>query len=225
MKLHLVEASIDSFLETQIRSVSTDWYYPHKIVANFHATWKEVGEENLHQIYGDALRSDISQSWWKRENYRPREIMLELIKTDPQLSWVSWKNLSDESVMLDGRIDRFQYYCDTIIQTMRKADPLSILTHHHQDASIISLYLAGMFPEKYVLYPGLQKFASYCKRIESPKIPVVDDLPRYAKVTAILYNYLIKNPRYAEFVKRREHPSHKNLFLPAQSVYEIISNG
>lgn len=224
MKLHLVEARINSFLESQIHSKSTDWYFPHKLVDQFHRNWTGVTEESLTSHYEQALKSDISQSWWKRDNYRPREIMLELIRIDPTLSWVAWKNLSDDHMMLDGRIDRFQYYCDTIIQTLRKADPRSILTHHHQDASIISLYLAGMFPEKYALYPGLQMFASFCKQIESPQIPVVDDLNRYAKVTAIILKYIRQNPLYPELEKKRMHPSHRNPFIASQVVYEIVSS-
>ena len=114
------------------------------------------------------------------------------------------------------------FYCEELIQLHRKKYSRDIENHHHQDASIISLYLAGWFPDKYTLYAGLDIFQTFCKEIGSPEIPVIDDLIRYYKMAVIIQKFLIKNPLFEELSARRTSRDHKIKFLPFQTTYEII---
>src|SRR5688500_11682060 len=139
MKLHLLEDLIHRFIQCQLQSVETSWYFPHSIVDNFHENWNSSSALPLKERYENSLRSEISQRWWKRENYRPKEIMLKLIQADEELAGIAFKDLANDSATLDGRLSRFNFYCAELLQMHRTAHIREIESYHHQDTSIISL--------------------------------------------------------------------------------------
>lgn len=222
MKLHLLQAGITRFIESQLTHSSTEWYYPHSLVSHFHKQWYGHPDLPLKERYDLSLRSEISQRWWKRENYRPKEIMLLLMDADPELAAIAWKDLSQPTASLDGRISRFTYYCEQLLSMHRDKYARAIETYHHQDAAMLSLYLAGLFPDIYSLYPGLTAFQSYCKNIGSPDIPKVDDLVRYMKVAAIVHTYLQRDTQFEALISQRDMTIHKVPCLPMIVVYEVI---
>jgi hypothetical protein len=148
--------------------------------------------------------------------------MLLLIDADPELAAIAWKDLANDAASLDGRLSRFDYYCNELLQIHRQKHFRAVETYHHQDASIMSLYLAGLFPEKYTLYPGLVVFQNFCKAIGSPDIPVVDDLIRYMKVASIVDTYLKRNEGYTKLLERRHQQHHKVKVIPYLISYEVI---
>ena len=223
MKLHLLENLIGRFLEFHIRSGDTSWYLPHSIVNRFHEVWNREDDLTLSEKYGLALKSDISQRWWKRDHYHPKEIMLKLIDADPELATLAFKDLFNETASLEGRYSRFVFYSEELLNEYKRKFPRDIESYHHQDVSIVSLYLAGMYPDKYVLYPGLEAFQSFIKKVESPDFPSVDDINRYMKVAMIVHKFLLKNPSYPAFLNLRTETSHKVKFIPLQASYELIS--
>ena len=220
MKLHLLQNLIDVFLASREDPNDTSWYYPHSIVAHFHKQWNLITESELN---AQALKSDISQRWWKKDNYRPKEIMMQLIDTDPELAAIAFKDLANDDATLDGRISRFQFYAEDLLQMLRQKDQRIVESYHHQDGHIISFYLAGLFPDKYALYPGLDVFKNYCVAVGSPDMPVIDDLVRYMKVAAIVFNFIQKNEKFESVKKLREAGTHRITFIPFQVAYEFIS--
>lgn len=222
MKLHLLEKAIDQFLSARLRADTIEWYFAHALVNEFHAHWSTPSTLNLKDVYDHCLHSEFSQRWWKRDQYRPKEIMLQLIDAEVELALVAWKDLSNESATLEGRLDRFDYYCNELLQIHRHKNIRSVESYHHQDASIISLYLAGMYPEKYALYPGLEVFQSFCRAIGSPEIPVVNDLVRYMKIAAIVFTFLKKNEKYQLLIQHRDPSLHKVALVPFLISYEVI---
>ncbi len=223
MKVHLLEKAIDHFISSGLIADSIDWYYPHAMVNEFNAHWSSPGSEGLRDIYDQCLHSEYSQRWWKRENYRPKEIMLTLIEADPELAAIAWKDFANENAALDGRLSRFDYYCNELLQIHRQKNFRSVETYHHQDASILSLYLAGLFPDKYALYPGLDIFQAFCKAIGSPDIPVIDDLVRYKKIAVIVYTYLQRNTQFPLLLKHRQSSTNKVALIPFLISYEVIN--
>jgi len=222
MKLHLLEALISDFVITQLKTKAVDWYFAHGLVGHFHSYWRPPDPESLLATYDQSLKSEYSQRWWKRDNYRPKEIMMKLIKADPELASIAWKDLANDAASLDGRLYRFNYYCDELLQLHRQHHSLSVETYHHQDASMVSLYLAGLFPEKYSLYPGLEDFRSFCKEVGSPDIPVIDDLARYAKVASIVYTFLQRNNNFEKLSGLREDENQRVKYIPFQVTYELM---
>lgn len=224
MKVHLLEKAIEQFLSAGLTNDATDWYYPHSLVGEFQAHWTTPSPEVIEEIYNQVLRSEYSQRWWKREQYRPKEIMLSLIQADPELAAIAWKDLANEDASLDGRLSRFEYYCDELLKLHRQKHFRSVETYHHQDASIVSLYLAGLCPEKYALYPGLDIFQNFCRVIGSPDIPKVDDLVRYMKVAAIVNTFLQRNSKYVLLIAQRDPSRHKVRLIPFLISYEVIAH-
>jgi hypothetical protein len=129
MKLHLLEKAIDQFIASALRTDSIDWYYPHALVSEFHTHWSAPIQQSLKEIYDHCLRSEISQRWWKREQYRPKEIMLDLIDADPELATIAWKDLANDTATLDGRLSRFEYYCNELLQIHRQKHFRSVETY------------------------------------------------------------------------------------------------
>lgn len=223
MKVHLLEVMIDKFLSNQLQSRETHWYFPHSLVDHFHNNWNFNTALSLRERYDNALKSDISLRWWKRENYRPKEIMMKLIEADAELASIAFKDLANDSATMDGRISRFNFYCNELLQMYRNTHLRDIDTYHHQDASIISLYLAGWYPEKYTLYPGLDLFQAFCKNVGSPEIPVVDDLSRYYKMTNIVFKFLSKHADFEKLKTKRESENHRVMYLPYQTAFELVT--
>ena len=223
MKLHLLEELISQFIASQLNAETTAWYYPHSMVNHFHLSWKTPDQASIKEMYDQCLRSDYSQRWWKRDGYRPKEIMITLMDADAELATIAWKDLANDAASLDGRLYRFNYYCDELLQLHRQINLRSVETFHHQDASIVSLYLSGMFPAKYSLYPGLDNFQSFCKAVGSPDIPVIDDLVRYMKVVTIVFTFLQRNPGFVKIESLRHSSLHPVGFIPFQMSYELIA--
>ncbi|HEY3387421.1 MAG TPA: hypothetical protein VGK46_12975 [Saprospiraceae bacterium] len=222
MKVPLLEKCIDRFLSAQVKSDPTEWHYPHSMVHQFHDHWSSPQQVGFKEIYDQCLWSDYSQRWWKRDHYRPKEIMMFLIDADPELAAIAWKDLSNDASSLDGRLSRFDYYCNELLQIHRAKPPGSLESYHYQDASVMSLYLSGLFPDKYALYPGLEIFKNFCKAVGSQDIPVIDDLVRYMKVASIVHTYLQKNPGLERLKQLRSSPLHKVSNIPFLLSYEVI---
>lgn len=200
----------------------TEWYYPHGMVHHFHEHWSLPEQTGLGRMYDLCLWSDHSQRWWKRDSYQPKAIMMTLIQADAELATIAWKDLANDSAPLDGRLSRFEYYCSELLQIHRQKHLRSVEVHHHQDASMMSLYLSGLNPDKYALYPGLDIFSRFCKAIGSQDIPLVDDLVRYMKVVTIVHTFLRKNPGYEKLVMQRTSERHKVPCIPLLIAYEVI---
>lgn len=223
MKVHLLEKGIDRFLSHCLSADSIDWYFPHALVNEFHVHWSPPTQIGLKEMYDESLQSIYAQRWWKGDQYKPKEIMLQLMEAELELAVIAWKDLANEAASLDGRLSRFDYYCNELLQIHRQKNYRSVETFHHQDVAIISLYLAGMYPDKYVLYPGLVMFQHFCRAIGSPDIPIVDDYIRYMKVANIVFTFLKKNAKYQALLDLR-HPSfHKVAVVPLLISYEVIA--
>lgn len=199
--------------------------WPHAIVDQFHQHWNLTDSDRLLDMIDECLSSDTSNRWWKREAYRPKEILLQLIQADPELAFIAFKDLSNQSAPLEGRLSRFEYYCNELLQMHRQKDVRSIDAYHHQDASMISLYLAGIFPDQHALYPGLKIFSTFCRTVGTLEIPVVDDLTRYSKVCTIVNTFLQKNEHLNRVEDNRKVQLRSTSFHPFQMVYEVISFG
>jgi hypothetical protein len=223
MKVHLLQRAIFNFLDGQCKSDAVDWYYPHGMINTFQAHWVPPHQETLGDVYDQCLKSDYTQRWWKRDHYRPKEIMLRLIDADAELATIAWKDLFNPDAGLEGRLGRFDFYCDDLLKISRHKHLRSADTYHHQDAAVVSLYLAGRFPGVYTLYPGLEVFQSFCKAIGSPDIPVVDDLVRYMKVAKVVFTFLQKDEQFATLMAQRRNPQHKVPVEPYQLSYELIA--
>ncbi|MDX1408887.1 MAG: hypothetical protein R3330_12155, partial [Saprospiraceae bacterium] len=127
----------------------------------------------------------------------------------------AFNDLFDESRSIDGRLDRFLYYAEELLRIYRSSDPDARLSAHFQDWPVISLYLSGMYPDMYTLYPGREIFNDYLERLQA-RPTQVDDLERFFKVMRTTAGFLNKDPGLVEASEPRP-PGH--LLLAHEFVY------
>ena len=222
MKLHLLERNIEDFIRINLQSSETTWYHPHEIVSNFNSQWHLPHAAELLNVFDASLHSRLSQRWWKKDHGDAKQIMQLLIQSEPELALIAFRDLSNDQSGLEGRLSRFDYYCTQLLEIHRQRNFKSVENSHYQDAGMISLYLSGMFPEKYALYPGLATFRKYCESVGAVDLPVIDDLVRYENIVAIINNYLQRHPGLqALTLYRKTFQMHFDL-IPSQYAYEFV---
>jgi len=194
MNLAILQQSIKDFAGTLQSGKSDMHLYKYGLLDNFKSTW-DLSAEDFGKMYDRALQSDVTRRWWKRDHYRPKEMMLVLIKHEEQYVRQAFKDLFNENKSIESRLDRFIFYCDELLRMYKRANPRSIENNHYQDSAMISLYLAGMYPEQYTLYPGRDIFNKALRVLGAKESPDKDDLARFFKVSQIMYQYMMKDQK------------------------------
>ena len=220
MKLDVLQLRIAEFARKLESRDGNAHAYKYSILDNFRAHWT-FDTDNFGAMYDNALQSEITRRWWKRPNYRPKEVMLILIAQEEQYVREGFKELFNESKLTENRVDRFVFYSEELLRMFKKANPLSVENNHYQDSTIISLYLAAMYPDRYTLYPGHDLFNRALAALGARSTGTKDDLPRFFKLTHVIYTYLTKNTSITKLINNGLRPSghlllvHEFLFFTA----------
>jgi hypothetical protein len=160
----------------------------------FQEVWEEEAED-LAGMYDAALQNSTTRRLWKGQAYEPKEMMLRLMRLQPDFARQMFIDLFNEEKSLEGRASRFVFYCDTLLEAYKEANPLKIDNNHYHDDDyfMIFLYLAFQYPEKYTLYDA-SSFSILLQKLGSTDIPKTNDVERFAKVAKTLYKFLQKEP-------------------------------
>ena len=217
MKMPAIQSHIETFIQHLRSSDKYNRVFIYDIISNL-SGWFSPGSEGNAKRLELAMESEVSRRLWKGVSYDPKEMMLEFFKMEEDYCIQMFRDLFDESRDVVARIDRFQFYSDELLEIYKKNNPNSNVNNHDQDASIISLYLAGEYPDKYCYYPGMQIFNQALRAVESPNLCVVDDLGRYFKVSRALDTILRKNE---ELIKYHSLRFMKN---PGQADYRQLAH-
>lgn len=207
MKVHAIQRIIGQYLAFLNSGESEKWTHLFGIIDRFHHTW-DPGAEQIAGSFSQSLQNEVSRRLWRRESFDARAMMLKFMEMEPEYVRQMFRDLYDESKAIDARIDRFRFYCDELLQLARQRDQTGKILAHDQDASMISFYLAGRFPEKYAIYPGLKVFQQALMQFESPKPVEFDDLERFFKVCKALHTIGHKESRLSDALGTRfaTHP-------------------
>jgi hypothetical protein len=145
-------------------------------------------------MYDASLQNSRTRRLWKREAYEPKQMMLQFARTEPEFVRSMFRDLFNEDKSVDGRADRFVFYCDQLLEQYRRAHPLAIDTSHYHDDGyeMLSLYLAFQFPERYAPY-RVPVFLALLRQLGAANIPPVGDFARHVKVIRTLMNFLTKD--------------------------------
>ncbi len=206
MKLDILQKNISKFAELLKKEKGGAHLYKYHILSNFQSSWT-FDTDDFSGMYDRSLQSNVTRRWWKKEKLRPKEMMLVLIGAEEQYARAAFKELFNESKSVENRIDRFGFYCDELLRMYKRAHPRSIENNHYQDSTIISLYLAGMFPENYTLYPGRRIFNDALLALGAQTNRDKDDLPRFFKLSRLMHQYLLKDPGIVSLIERNARPS------------------
>lgn len=174
--------------------------------------------KNLRQAYDRALHNDTNRRHYRRENHDPKGAMLELLAWEPEHVRTCFEDLFDEKRDLEGRVQRFAFYCNELFTQFRLAHPKNRRPahDHDDDYGTISLYLAGQYPATYAPYstPLLQTALTNLGALD---IPTVADFPRYTKLLATLRRFVDQDEAvmaaYAEFLRPQDYAGESALLV------------
>ncbi|MCB0617721.1 MAG: hypothetical protein KDC43_06815 [Saprospiraceae bacterium] len=171
----------------------------------FQENW-DLDAEDLHSMFDRSLDNSQSRRLWKSEGFSPKQRMLEFIELQPDLVRIMFRDLYQQEKDLEGRIDRFLFYCDELMAAYRETHPRTVENnHYHGDYRMIALYLAFRYPDQYALY-DFESFRQTLRRLKSAQIPETHDLPRFTKVMRTIYQFLQKEEGLLEAHYRRLDP-------------------
>lgn len=192
-----------SFLRTRR---AYDNLYKWEALKNFQQHW-DISAPNLAEMYNNSLHCSQTKRLWKREAYYPKQMMLKFMAMESDYIQLMFKDLFNEDKDIEGRIDRFIFYCDNALQEFKEANPRSIENNHHHDDNyqIISLYLGFRYPEQYTMY-DYEGFKNLLIKLGSRDIPKVNDIGRFFKIMRTLYKMMQKDEELMQLHRRRLHP-------------------
>lgn len=214
MQLDLLHKYIEAF---QTGRSEDQWVSFYEAVDNFQANWN-LEAQDLSEMYNTSLHSMHSRRWWNREAFEPKKVMLEFLKLEPDFCKHAFRDLFDESKAIDGRVERFVFYCGELLDLLKESAPKSKIRSHYHDKGyqMPFLYLAFKYPQQYAPY-DFDGFCQFLEKVGSRQIPPTHDLERYPKVLKTLSNMLVKQEiisaypgmlvyEFMSFVTEREFP-------------------
>lgn len=193
MQLHRIREYIEAYRKWLPSQAARERLYYWESQRIWQEHW-DLEAPDLRTVYDRSLDNSQTRRLWKREAYEPKRMLLEFLEMESEFVRPMFKDLFDESKSVDGRADRFVFYCDQLLEQYRKAHPLAIDTrHYHGDGyEMISLYLAFQYPDRYAPYQA-DRFLQLLQAVGAHNIPPVGDFARHCKVMRTLQTFLLKD--------------------------------
>lgn len=169
--------------------------------------WQEnwnLEATDLDQMYNRSLQNSYTRRLWNRESYEPKAIMRKFAKLQGDYFRQMFSDLFNENKDVEGRLSRFSFYCDQLLEMLREKHPKkSFPSHFHDDGyEISSIYLTFQFPEKYIPY-RLALFQTIMRKFGAPKPVLAHDTERYFKVAQTLSKLISKREDITELHQQR----------------------
>lgn len=159
----------------------------------FQAHW-DLQAPVVGDMYEASLQNSQTKRLWKREAYEPKRMMKAFMDMQPDFVSYMFKDLFNEDKSIGGRIDRFVFHCDELLQEYKQQHARSIdNNHYHGDRyQMVSLYLAFRYPEVYTYYDG-KVFWKVLGNWGTANLPAADDFERFCKIARTIYTLLAKD--------------------------------
>jgi hypothetical protein len=207
MQLSKIAGLLEAFSAYLATSDAQDWLFLWETQARFQQRW-HPDSPDFGDMYRQALDNSVTRRLWNAEHYFPKKMMEEFIRIDADFVRNMFQDLLSESKQIEGRLGRFVYHCDQLLEVyidQYKKAPYS--SHYHDDQYfMVSLYLSMRYPEIYAPYPH-DTFVALLKTVGSTDIPKVQDPIRYFKVAKTLYQMMKKDERLMALHKDRLNPA------------------
>lgn len=196
-------ADYEAFLKSGPHSEERLYYWESQRI--FQETW-DIEAMDFAKMFDQSLQNTLTRRLWNRENYEPKRVMLLFIAMQPDFPRQLFGDLFNETKDVAGRMDRFLFYCEELLQDYRRMHPRSPENshYHNDDYQMISLYLAFRYPDRYAPY-HFGVFRELMIRLGSPDIPQNNDPERYFKVMRTLQGLLNKQEQIRQLHANRIH--------------------
>lgn len=159
------------------------------------------------KMYDASLQNTHTRRLWKREAYEPKQMMLKFIDLSTDFVRNMFDDLYKEEKSIQGRIDRFVFYCDQLLAEYKDKKPHSIENNHYHDDDyqMVSLYLAFKYPAQYTLYRK-PYFIAFLKQMGVANLPMANDFERFVKVSRTVFKLMQKQEGLLEIHQNRLNP-------------------
>jgi hypothetical protein len=222
MQLKLLHQQFESYRRFLQSSRAGQRLYAWESQRIFQENW-DLDAPDLAAMYDGSLENSTTRRLWKRESYEPKRLMLAFLRMEPEFVRSMFQELFDETKRIELRAGRFVFYCDELLQSYKKANPLSIENnHYHGDYQMIFLYLAFRYPERYAMY-DFPNFVHTLEVLGVANLPPTHDLERYVKVTHTLYKLLQKEETLMQLHRTRLDPKVHYMGPSCLLVYDFFA--
>jgi len=168
-------------------SADYDELYKWEALKVFQDNWN-IEAEDFRAMYDASLGHREGSNLWAGTHWFPKLVMQQFIDQDPEKVREMFRELFNEELDIDKRIDRFVYHCDVMREEIEVLNP-SIKNHFHDGQRMISLYLSFRFPDKYAIYK-FTEFKKFMEVVRALDIPGTGEYKRFVKVINTINNRL-----------------------------------
>jgi hypothetical protein len=202
MEVKKLQAYIQAFRTYLQRDRVHKEIYKWQALNHFQEHW-DLEAVDFAGMYDQSLQSQTTQRLWKRETWRPKEVMQQLIQQDAEFARRMFRLLFDESQNIETRISMFKFGCEELLQEFKKQHRTTIVNnHYHDDNQMILLYLTFRYPEQYTFF-DYPPFVETLKRMNIKDLPDPYNLERFFKLTKIMNTFLQKDEVLLEGQRQR----------------------
>ncbi len=194
--------------------------YLYEIQKNFKTNWALM-KEPMDAMIDKSIHSQISRRLWTDKNFEPKTMMMAFARLNTDYVRQMFFDLFDDQKAIDGRMDRFTFYCDELLRAYKKVNPHKVDNNHYHGHHMISLYLSLGFPEKYAVYDH-ERFVNFLREVKAKDIPSSSDAPRFFKVLKIILTFMDKEDGLIEAHQKRLDPEVHYLERSGLLVYEFL---
>lgn len=206
MNLKAILAIIEDYKSYLKSPNSSRELYKWETVAHFQASWNTEAAD-LAAMYDKALANNDSRRQWKGNDFYPKEMMLKLMQTEPEYVRLALRDLFNNDKEIGGRVDRFIFYCDELLNIYLSKNPKAKENDHYHNHEVVMMYLACRFPSKYTLY-NAKAFRAFLEKVNAKSISAGHDLERFVKVTKVVNNFLKKDEEMQALLSKRLNENH-----------------
>lgn len=197
MIVRLVQNAVDDFsnyLNTKARLTDESLLFWESLY-HYKQNW-DLHTDDISVRIDKAFYNSQSKRFWEQS----KKILLLFAKQDATMLAMMFRDLYNEEKSLSGRIDRFKFYSDHLLETLLLTN-LKLENNHFQTTEMVYYYLSLNYPEKYCPYVH-KDFIKTMEMLEIKDVPLVYDPERFFKISRILNKYLFENQAVQEGIEK-----------------------
>lgn len=193
MILAKIQSSVTAYKNWLCAQKTHPFAHKWESLQHFQDNWN-LDAADPADMFERSFQNTETRRMWQTAQWYPKRMMTEFWKFDPMTVRLMFNDLLNETKEVEGRIGRFLFGCDALLQDYKKAKVTTVENnHYHGDFQMIALYLAFRYPDSYAPY-DFPVFQMTLTRFGSRDIPQQNDLARYFKVLRTLRTFIDKDP-------------------------------
>ena len=207
MQLDLLRQSLSDFF----RDLQAGWRSGleplYETVAAWQAHWPPPTPAALPATLDAALTNSQTRAFYQGHAYYPKEALLQLAETAPEMVNLAFGRLFREGEDLGDRFAAFTHYLDEVLGEVRRVHPRTKFnTHHHDDYRAPSLYCACRHPATHAYFEA-DVYLGALRALRAKDVGTVADPTRFAKTVKVIMTFARKEAACAKTQDARRDPT------------------